>query len=285
MPFLHDVDPGRMLAQARFRGVVTEDDLRCCLSRVWSDPRWSRHFSALIDLSGATELRISPEFLRHFASVVITPGEGPLAPRTAVVAPLRLLTQEDLSPGSEARSSLRQFRLFSGRVPALNWVDPGREAEMGGTEPVNDPGRRCIVRFHPAHPLLHLRFDGIVRGSELRGLRDEVVGDPRWSNERHILADLTRATSADLHSPDLIRVAMEVEQGGRPPDRGKLACLAPGEFALGILQRFRGVLLAFPRDVRVLRRVDETLDWLGLPLGLTSWLAEDAGGESLPDPG
>jgi len=274
MPFMHEVDPRRGLAQARFRGVVTEDDLRCCLSRVWSDAAWSPDLSALIDLSEATEIRISGEFLRHFSSIMATTHDQPSRPRTAVIASPRLLSSEDWKLQDRSRSDSEHFRVFPRRGPAQAWVSGGRGLGPGGEGEPPDPPWACRIRFHPSEPLLQLRFDGVLRGSELRGLREEVVSDPRWSNRRHILVDLARVTSTDLHAPDLINVAMEAERGGRPSDRGRLACLAPHPQSLEILQRYRALLLAFPREVNVLKGIDETLEWLGLPTEVKAWLTD-----------
>jgi hypothetical protein len=273
MPFMHDVDPGRGLAQARFRGVVTEDEVRCCLSRVWSDSAWSPDLSVLLDLFAATEVRLSCEFLRHFSSIMATAQDQPSKPRTAVIVSPRLLSSEDWKDQDRSRSDSDHFRVFPRRGPALEWVSGGRGA--GAEREAPDPPWACRVRFHPSEPLLHVRFDGVLRGSELRGLREEVVSDSRWSNRRHILVDLARVTSTDLHATDLINVIMEAERGGRPSDRGRLACLAPHRGSIEILQRYRALLLAFPREVNVLRGIDETLDWLGMPPEVKAWLADE----------
>lgn len=278
MPFLHDIDPVGGMAHARFRGSVAEDDLRCCLSRVWADPRWRPGYATLLDFSEATALHLSRGFLRNFASVVSTHGEEPSPTRTAIVASRPFLLEQlpsldDLNVGFPPG-----FRIFPHRGAATEWVrGGGRDAQGESAESMEIP-RGCAVRFHPRHPLLHLRFSGVLRGSELRGLQQEVVSDSRWSNERQLLADLEGVSSADLNAQDLIRVAREAEWGERPPEPGRLALVAPGEFSFALLQRFRQILLASPREVKVLRRTEDALEWLGLPQDLGGWLKEEQAG-------
>ena len=71
MTFLYDIFPEHRAVIVRYQGTFTLHDLTVCAETLWSDPRYSRSFDGLADISAASvhvamnDFRPLVEFVRH----------------------------------------------------------------------------------------------------------------------------------------------------------------------------------------------------------------------------
>lgn len=123
MAFLHDIDIDQSLARATFSGTVSEDEVRRCLSRIWSDPRWSPGFSILLDLRSAFRLMVSDGFFRSVCHVVAGRGSGSgEGGRTALVLDRDVPVPVPSQVSGEPSCPCRHFSVFSDWAEAQSWL-------------------------------------------------------------------------------------------------------------------------------------------------------------------
>jgi hypothetical protein len=129
MGFVHDIDAAGGLARVTFSGVATEDDLRRCLSRIWTDPLWSSSFSILMDFREVTRLDASQGFLRSMPFVVVGyREEGAPGGRFALLLGADLCASLTDSLLEHGPCRCPDFSLFSDPVEAMEWIQPGAAA-------------------------------------------------------------------------------------------------------------------------------------------------------------
>ena len=119
-------------------------------------------------------------------------------------------------------------------------------------------------RVDPERKLLVTTFEGTVTGDELLRHAQAMASEPRRESPTRELVDLTQADGGAVASKTIRDVARLFRELYRDTPSGRVAFVAPTDAGFGLARMFQHYRDQPDVEIRVFRKSDEALRWLGV---------------------